>query len=154
MSKKQLLGIALVLAAGLGAAGAHAGNVQWSVGIQAPLAPGVVVDTVFGNAPRGYYAPPVVYAQPVYAQPVYEEPVYLPAPVYRAPRPVYMPAPVYWDQPVYAPRRIVYQPVAAPYYRQRHGHYYGQPYGQQYRQHPQVQPQRHWRDDRRREPVM
>jgi hypothetical protein len=81
-------------------------GVSWSVGINAPIAPGVVVGTVIGggHAPRYYapapvvYAPPPVYVRPpvvyapppVYAPPIYAEPVvYGPPPVIMAPRPVY-----------------------------------------------------------------
>jgi hypothetical protein len=84
--------------AALAAGPAHAGNVHWSVGIQAPIAPGVAVGTVFSNwhgpvlapivAPPPVVLPaPVVVAPPVYAAPVYAAPVYAP-PVY-APRVVY-----------------------------------------------------------------
>lgn len=93
---------AATLAVAALSAPAHAG-VSWSVGINAPIAPGVHVGTVIGNGHARYYAPaPVVYAPP----PVYVAPpvVYAPPPpVYVAPRPVYV-APV-----VYAPRRVYYR---------------------------------------------
>jgi hypothetical protein len=60
------------LAIGAGTAQARDNNVQWSIGIQAPLYPGALSVGV-GNAPR------------------WQEPVYLPAPVIVVPRPVYGP---------------------------------------------------------------
>ena len=97
---------------------AQAGGVSWSVGINAPIAPGIQVGTVIngGHHPR-YYPAPVVYGPP----PVYVEPpvVYTPpppvyvAPVVYAPRPVYYAAPrpyyyrSYYRPPVYHP----YPPV-------------------------------------------
>ena len=100
-NKSALVAATLVLAA----AGAQARDVYWSVGINAPLHPGVSVGTVFSNAPV-YQAAPVVYA----------EPVYVAAPVYVRLAPV-----VYWPQPYYAPQRVV---VANGWARQR-GHGYG-----------------------------
>ncbi len=82
--------------AALAAAPAHASNVSWSVGIQAPIAPGVAVGTVISNG--GYGVVGAVVAPP---------PVYVPAPVY-APAPVYPPAVVYGPA-VVAPR-VVYGP--------------------------------------------
>lgn len=89
LSLGSLAAVATLAVAGLGAAGAaHAGDVFWSVGVQA--APGVQLG--FSNAPQ-VYAP-----QPVY---------YAPQPVYYAPPPVvYAPQPVYYNQP-----RVVYQPA-------------------------------------------
>ena len=72
--------------AALAAGSAHASDVHWSVGIQAPIAPGVSVGTVISNR----HALPVV------------------APVLVAPPPVYVPAPVVYAPPMYAP------PVYAP----------------------------------------
>jgi hypothetical protein len=84
------VGDATVLAAG----SAHAANVSWSVGIQAPIAPGVSVGTVISNqygypvsapvivAPPVYVPPPVVIAQPVYAPPIYTPRVVYGAPVW------------------------------------------------------------------------
>ena len=86
----------------LGSGAAQAGNVYWSIGIQAPP-----ITTVVSNGPA--------YRAPVYAPPVYA-PVY--APVYG---PVY--APVYTPPPrvVYRPVPVVYRPV--PVYRgHRHEH--------------------------------
>jgi len=91
--------------AALAAGSAHASNVQWSVGIQAPIAPGVSVGTVISSrhgvpvlvAPPPVYLPaPVVYAPPVYAAPIYARPIYAP--------PVHAP-------PVYAPRVVYGAPV-------------------------------------------
>jgi len=91
--------IAVGTVAALAAGSAHAGNVHWSVGIQAPIAPGVSVGTVITDRP---YAPVYVAPAPVY---VPAPPVYVPAP-----EPVYVPAPVVYPRPVYAPR-VVYAPV-------------------------------------------
>jgi hypothetical protein len=83
----------------LAAASARASDVSWSVGIQAPVGPGVSVGTVISNRSYGPAVAPVIYAPApvVYAPP----PVYVPAPVY-APAPVMLPA------PVYVPQRVVY----------------------------------------------
>ncbi len=101
----------LVLAAGvamaaLGAAGAQAQEVYWSVGLSSPD-----VQLGFSNAPQVVVQPryqPVYQVQPVYPQSYqpYYQPTYQPSyqPVYRQPRPVYVaprpavylrPAPVY-----------------------------------------------------------
>lgn len=135
-TKSALIAAALVLAA----AGAQARDVYWSVGINAPLQPGVSIGTVISNAPAYrpapvYYAPAPVYypAAPVlYAEPIY----YRPAPVLLRPAPI-----VYLPQPYYAPRRVVYANGWAPSHR---GHGRGHDRG-------------HWRDDddrSRGEPVM
>jgi hypothetical protein len=104
ITKSALVASALVLAA----AGAEARDVYWSVGINAPLQPGVSVGTVISNAP--VYQPAPVYYQP--ASVVYAEPVYVPAPVYVRPAPV-----VYLPQPYYVPRRVIYSPGWAPPHR-------------------------------------
>jgi hypothetical protein len=103
--------VSLALAGSLAAGAARAGtHVQWSIGINAPLAPGVAIGTVFSNGP-GYYA------QPLYVEPA--PVVYAPVPVYVAPPPIYLPArPV-----VYAPHRAYAQP--RPVYLTRPG--YGRP---------------------------
>lgn len=110
----SLVAVALFVAA----AGAQASNVSWSIGIQAPLGPGVNVGTVVSNAP--VYSPaPVIYAPP----PVVAAPVYVqPAPVYYVPRPVYYPA------------RVVYRPVwvAPGYARVSWTHGYPYPHGGYY----------------------
>lgn len=107
----RLAPFAAMLAVAALSAPAHAG-VSWSVGINAPIAPGVHVGTVIGNGHARYYAPaPVVYVPP---PPVYvQEPVVYapPPPVYLAPRPVYV-RPV-----VYAPRPVYYRP---PVYHHHH----------------------------------
>jgi hypothetical protein len=89
--------LALAASATLLCAGAaHAGNVQWSIGVNLPP-----VATVISNGPAWgapvYYPAPVVYGPPV----VYEAPVIYPG--YRVPRPI-----------VYAPRVI-----ERPYYGHR-----------------------------------
>lgn len=79
--------------AALAAGPAHASDVYWSVGIQAPIGPGVSVGTVISNgygvpvlAPPVYVPAPVVYAPPpIYGPPVYAPPVYLPRVVYGPP---------------------------------------------------------------------
>jgi len=91
--------IAVGTLAALAAGSAHAGGVHWSVGIQAPIAPGVSIGTVIADRP---YGPVVVAPTPVYYP---APPVYVPAP-----EPVYVPAPVMYPRPVYAPR-VVYAPV-------------------------------------------
>jgi hypothetical protein len=100
---------ALLVAAAAFSAPAQAG-VSWSVGINAPIAPGVHVGTVIGGGHRHYLPAPVVYAPPVYVAPR----VYAPAPVVYAPRPVY-----------YAPRPVVYRPpvVVRPAYVRHHHHH-------------------------------
>ncbi|MDP1693421.1 MAG: hypothetical protein Q8L49_15975 [Burkholderiaceae bacterium] len=99
IAKTALVAATLVLAA----AGAQARDVYWSIGINAPLQPGVSIGTVFSNAPVYQTAP--VYYQP--AAVVYAEPVY------------YQPAPaIYLPQPYYVPQRVAYAPAWAP----GHGH--------------------------------
>lgn len=78
----------LVSGAGLCIGTAHAGNVSWSVGINAPG-----IGTVISNVPA------------------YPVPVYVPAPAYSS---VYAPVQVYAPVPVYQP---VYGPVYGPVYR-------------------------------------
>ena len=78
----------------LASGAAHAGNVQWSIGINVPA-----VTTVISSGPI-YRAPPVVYQAPA---PVYYE----------------QPAPVYYEEPapvIYlAPPQVVYRPVPRAY---------------------------------------
>src|SRR5512143_74103 len=96
--------------AALAAGPAHATNVAWSVGIQAPIGPGVSVGTVITNGipvvAAPVYVPPPVYAPPVYAQPVYAQPVYA--------QPVFVPRVVY-GPPVWVGGRWVRHPVHRPY---------------------------------------
>ncbi|HEV8692460.1 MAG TPA: hypothetical protein VGQ91_19295, partial [Ideonella sp.] len=67
-------------------------GVSWSVGISAPIAPGVAIGTVVGGG-RPYFGAVIAPAPIVYA----------PAPVYYAPPPrVY--APVVYGPPVYVAR--------------------------------------------------
>ena len=101
---------------GLSAMAAQAGNVQWSIGINLPLASTVISDGPYypyqGAAYPGYATYP---SAPYYAPPVA---VYPPAPIYYAPpRAVYRPAPIY-----YAPPRAVYRP-APIYYNHPHPAY-------------------------------
>lgn len=109
----RLVPFAATLAVAALSTPAHAG-VSWSVGINAPIAPGVQVGTVIGNAhPRYYAAAPVVYAPP----PVYVPPpvVYAPPPpVYVAPRPVYVAPVVYAPRPVYYRPPVIYRPGPPP----------------------------------------
>jgi hypothetical protein len=107
---RTLVLVSLALAGTLAAGAARAGsNVQWSIGINAPLAPGVAIGTVVSSGP-GYYP------QPVYAAPA--PVVYAPAPVYVAPRPIYLPArPV-----VYVPQRAYLQPRPVYLVRPGYGH--------------------------------
>ena len=106
-SKSALIAAAIVLSA----TAAQARDVTWSIGIQAPLHPGVSIGTVISNAPV-YRPAPVVYA----------EPVYLPAPVYARPATV-----VYMPRPVYAPRQVVYVPEW-----KHKGHRHGRGYDKQH----------------------
>jgi len=94
--------------AALAAGSAHASDVHWSVGIQAPIGPGVSVGTVFSNG----YGLPVVVAPPVYVPPPV---IYAPPPVVYAPAPVYAPRPVVWGAPVWAGGRWVRYPVRHPH---------------------------------------
>lgn len=111
--------VAALLTAAAFSAPAQAG-VSWSIGIDAPIAPGVHVGTVIGGGGhshhhhRHYRPAPVVYAPPVYVAP----PVYAPAPVVYAPRPVY-----------YAPRPVAYRPpvIVRPAYVHHHHHHHGKP---------------------------
>ena len=118
-SKSALIAAAIVLSA----TAAQARDVTWSIGIQAPLHPGVSIGTVISNAPV-YRPAPVVYAEPLYwpAPVVYAEPVYLPAPVYARPATV-----VYMPRPVYAPRQVVYVPEW-----KHKGHRHGRGYDKQH----------------------
>ena len=79
--------------AALAAGSAQAADVHWSVGISAPIAPGVAVGTVFSNGHLPVFAPVVA------------PPVYVPAPV------VYAPPPVVVAPPVYAPPVVYGAPV-------------------------------------------
>ena len=105
----------------LAAGSVHAANVHWSVGIQAPIAPGVSLGTVISNQHAWPVVAPVVVAPP---------PVYVPAPVVYAP-PVVVPRPIYalpvYPPAVYAPRVVYGPPVWAggrwvhrPVYRHPH----------------------------------
>ena len=141
--KTKLAFTAAVLA--LVAAGAQARDIYWSIGINAPIQPGVTVGTVISNAPA--YRPAPVYYEPA---PAYYEPApnyYPAAPVFYAEPIYYRPAQVFerparvvvLPQPYYAPRQVVYAQEWAPSYR---GHKHGPKHGE-------------WRDHGARgEPVM
>lgn len=110
-----IMPLASLLAAAAISTPAQAG-VGWSIGIDAPIAPGMHVGTVIGGGGhhRPHYRPaPVVYAPPVYVAP----PVYAPAPVVYAPRPVY-----------YQPRPVAYRaPVIVRPGHGRHHQHHGKP---------------------------
>lgn len=142
MIKKHIAIAFATAACALATGAAHAGNVQWSVGISLPP-----IGTVITNAP--VYAPAPVYYEPA---PVY----YQPAPVYYQPAPVYV-----------APPRVVYRPVPvvvrAPvvytsgYYVKGHGHHkhghhdeYGNYYGNGQWQPVPADPRRRPHDERDR----
>ncbi len=98
---KKLFAIAVATASfALASGAAHAGNVYWSIGINAPP-----IGTVISNAPVYSEPAPVVYPAPVYLPPPV---VYRPAPVVVAPSPVYYgAAPVVyggWERAGYYPR--------------------------------------------------
>jgi hypothetical protein len=113
----RLTPFAAVLAAAAVSLPAHAGGVNWSVGISAPIAPGVAIGIGAGHPGYrhgyGYVRPaPVVYAPAR---------VYLPPPVVYAPPPVYAAPVVYAPRPVYvAPRPVLYGPPVVV----RPGHYH------------------------------
>ena len=87
--RKTLILTALAATAALAALPARAGDVQWSVGISAPIGYSGSVGTMISSGP-----------------------IYAPAPVYVAPAPVYYaPPPVY-----YAPPPVYYAPAARAYY--------------------------------------
>ncbi|MCE9660718.1 MAG: hypothetical protein K8R60_19485 [Burkholderiales bacterium] len=82
------------------ATAANAGHVNWSVGINLPLAP------VVSSGPA-YYPAPAYYGAPVYGAPTY-----YPEATYYAPS--YYPAPVVYAPRVYAPRPRVWLPAPPP----------------------------------------
>jgi hypothetical protein len=93
---KTSIAAALVSIGALCTGTAHAGNVQWSVGINLPV------------------------VTPYYPAPVYAPaPVYVPPPVYVRPAPVvvYQPAPVY--APHYYPPRVIRDVWVPPGYGHR-----------------------------------
>lgn len=94
-TKTRLIAV-VAMSAALCAGAAKAGEVNWTIGVNAPLGNGASIGTVFSN---GYGAPVYVAPAPV---------VYAPPPViYARPAVVYAPAPVIYAPPVYAPRRVV-----------------------------------------------
>jgi hypothetical protein len=106
------------------AAGSARADVHWSVGIHAPVAPGVTVGTVISDRP---YAPVVVAPAPVYVP----APVYAPPPPVYVPPPIYVPAPVAYAQVEVPAPRVVYAPVwvNGRWVHHRHAHRW-QPYPQ------------------------
>jgi hypothetical protein len=92
---RKLIVVLASTAALMCAGAAHAGGVNWSVGINLPG-----VGTVISNAPIYVPAPVVVYQEPA--------PV-----VYQRPAPVYAPAPVIYPQPqvAYQPPQLMGYPV-------------------------------------------
>lgn len=119
-----LLRGAAMLAGTCAVGGAHAGGVQWSIGVQGPMiAPGVTVGAVVSSrsrAPR-YVQPAVMPGyvpypayQPYQAYPVYPAyPAAYAAPVAMMPAPVYVPRVVYRPQRYYAPPPVVMLPPPA-----------------------------------------
>ena len=94
LNAKPLLAAAVAFGALAAASAAHArSDVQFSIGIQAPI---------------GYYEPAPVYSQPA---PVYYEP----APVYYEPQPVYV-----QPRQVYVQPRQAYVEPQPVYYHERH----------------------------------
>jgi hypothetical protein len=132
----KLLLAAGTLAATFGLAAPAQAGVSWSIGINAPIGPGVALGTVISGGRGGYAVLPVYSPSPVVYEP---EPVYAPPPVVYEP-PVYAPpiiaAPVYYGPPavVYAPARPYYGPTYRPNYRP-----YYRPYASYYRP-PVVRP--------------
>lgn len=143
-SKTRLIAAAALTTA-MFAGAAHAGDVNWSVGIHAPIGPGATIGTVISNRHMApvFVTPPVVYAP----APV----VYAPPPVIYTPPPrVVVPAPVVHAPPVYVPRRVIMAPVwihgrwVYPDAHRRHHH----------RRHDGWRDDRgRWDDDRRGPPV-
>ena len=115
---------AAALTAEMCAGAAHASDVHWSVGIQAPIGPGVSVGTVISNrhgAPYVVAPAPVVYAP----APVVYAPVYAPPPqVVYAPAPVWVPRPVYAAAPVWVGGRWIYprHDQRVPVWHDHHDH--------------------------------
>ena len=140
IATKTRLIAAAALTTAMFAGAAHAGDVSWSIGIQAPVGPGATIGTVISNR---HFAPVVVTPPVVYTPaPV----VYAPAPVVHAPPPrvVYAPPP-----PVYVPYRTVMAPVWL------HGRWV---YPNAHRRHHHDRDgwrddRGHWDDDRRGPPV-
>jgi hypothetical protein len=82
ISLRKTAALATLAVAGTLAAGAaRASDVYWSIGLNAPIHPGVSVGTVISNSP-GYYGGGY----------------YRPAPIYYAPAPVYYGPPAYYVQ--------------------------------------------------------
>lgn len=96
MKLRTVLLSSLALAGTLAAGAARASDVYWSIGLNAPIHPGVSIGTVISNSPGyggGYYRPaPIYYSAPA--------PVYYAAPAYG----YYAPAPTYYAAPRHAYR--------------------------------------------------
>jgi hypothetical protein len=100
MNKTVWAGFAI--AAALSGGAAQARDIYWSVDIQAPVYPAGRIGTSISNAPRAYYAAPVIVV----------------------PQPVYVSAPVaYLPPPVYVPQRVVYRPYPVVYPHHAYGAY-------------------------------
>ncbi|MGO4133319.1 BA14K family protein [Rhizobium brockwellii] len=85
--------------------GNHGNNDAW-VGGAVGLATGLIVGSAIANANNG-----PAYEERRYIDPAYEPDYYEPAPVYRAPRRVYVDQPQYVEQPrYYAPVRTAVEP--------------------------------------------
>ncbi len=91
-----------IAALGLATSWAHAGGVNWSIGINLPP-----IGTVISNAPIYHPGHAVPYYDPAPAVIYRPVPVYRPAPVYYSPSPVvvYRPAPRYIGQHGYVDHR-------------------------------------------------
>ncbi|MBY5352601.1 BA14K family protein [Rhizobium leguminosarum] len=83
----------------------HSNNDAW-VGGAVGLATGLIVGSAIANANNG-----PAYEERRYIDPAYEPDYYEPAPVYRAPRRVYVEQPQYIEQPQYAEQPRYYAPV-------------------------------------------
>jgi hypothetical protein len=139
---------ALAVTALLALAGAaHAGDVRWSVAVNAPIEGLGHVRTVVSNGQRYYEPQPVAYVQ---APVVVQQPVYVEAPRYESPR--YAPHPVVYYQPAPAPRCL---PRLLAWGQRWHHHgerAYASGYGQGYEQgyeRGQDRDQYRGQDDRR-----
>jgi hypothetical protein len=86
---KPLILASLAIAGALSTGLAQArSDINWSIGISAPIDHGLTLGTVISNGPRyqsapSYYAPAPIYYQP---SPIY----YQPSPIYYNTRPVYV----------------------------------------------------------------
>jgi hypothetical protein len=109
MNKTVWAGFAI--AAALSGGAAQARDIYWSVDIQAPVYPAGRIGTSISNAPRVYYAAPVV---------VVPQPVYVSAPVAYLPPPMYAPRPyaVVYPHHAYGEYKVKWK------HRQHRGHHH------------------------------